>query len=87
MHDLIVAHVESMWEVVLAGEWSSASRTLQRQSQVFQQCLEPERRSHIATSCWDGKPCCFRPISPSCSAVVLYSSKRPSAASSARCRS
>ncbi len=42
MHDLIVAHLDRMWEMVLAGEWSSASRALQRQLQVFQQCLEPE---------------------------------------------
>ena len=33
-----------------------------------------------ATSSCDGKPCCLRPTSPSCSAVVLYSSKRPSCA-------
>jgi hypothetical protein len=27
-----------------------------------------------AISSWDGNPCCLRPTSPSCSALVLYSS-------------
>ena len=35
---------------------------------------------YIPSSSCDGNPCCFRPSSPSCSAVVLYSSKRPSSA-------
>src|SRR5947208_2880052 len=40
-----------------------------------------------ATSSCEGKSCCLRPTSPSCSALVLYSSRRPSPTLSPRLRS
>jgi hypothetical protein len=55
MHDLIVAHLDRMWETALAGEWSRALRTLQRQLQVFQQCLEPEASAAEALRALTGR--------------------------------
>jgi DNA-binding MarR family transcriptional regulator len=42
MHDLIVAHLDHVWEAALAAGWPEAQRALQRQVHVFEQRLDPE---------------------------------------------
>ena len=61
--------------------WTTKQRLPPNAASAF--CRHPIAVQPASSSC-DGKPCCSRPSTPSCWAVVLYSSYRPSAAYTAR---
>jgi DNA-binding transcriptional ArsR family regulator len=55
LHDLLITHLEAVWEAVLATEWQTEQRELQRQVRVFQQHLDPETPAAETFHTWTGR--------------------------------